>query len=400
MIKNNLAKIRIQTLETGHGEWLISKQLSLFFLFHFAFLLADYLIIFIDNFCQGYIQKIIHIVVTSIILGMKKHLYIFSIYLSSAYRVFCLNPRNSRKIIQELNLVLSVKKISLDANISRRIKLYILMSDFTNSWFCSLRGYAATAKEKHDTFYLAAIMPLLDDLTDSLQIPSIDIIKDLKNNKDSLHQSMPAIRYLYNKLLNNCSDSFVKLFHEALEVQDKSILQLENHTLDTAILKQITYEKGGISTFLFRLVLENSLVKNEEKAIYELGYLIQLINDMFDIHKDYLNKQQTLFTNAMSLKPCFNEYKNTLDNVITNFMSLDYDHSNSIKALSKISTITSRAQVCIEQLLACEKSTQGSFKIEFYERKQLICDMDTIKNIFKSYRFSVTFYKQLLKLNP
>ena len=201
-------------------------------------------------------------------------------------------------------------------------------------------------------------------------------------------------------MLNNCSDSFVKLFHEALEVQDKSILQLENHTLDTAILKQITYEKGGISTFLFRLVLENSLVKNEEKAIYELGYLIQLINDMFDIHKDYLNKQQTLFTNAMSLKPCFNEYKNTLDNVITNFMSLDYDHSNSIKALSKISTITSRAQVCIEQLLACEKSTQGSFKIEFYERKQLICDMDTIKNIFKSYRFSVTFYKQLLKLNP
>ena len=134
------------------------------------------------------------------------------------------------------------------------------MSDFTNSWFCSLRGYAATTKEKHDTFYLAAIMPLLDDLTDSLKIPSIDIIKGLKNNNDSLHPSMPAIRYLYNKLLNNCSDSFVKLFHEALKVQDKSILQLENHTLDTAILKQITYEKRGISTFLFRLVLENSLV--------------------------------------------------------------------------------------------------------------------------------------------
>tara|TARA_B100000780_G_C20983617_1_gene393173 strand:+ start:374 stop:862 length:489 start_codon:yes stop_codon:yes gene_type:complete len=155
------------------------------------------LTIFIVSFSQGYIQKIIHIVVTSIILGMKKYLYIFSIYLSSAFKVFWLNPRSSRKIIQELNLVLAVKNTSLDGNISRRIKLYILMSDFTNSWFCSLRGYAATAKEKHDTFYLAAIMPLLDDLTDSLKIPSIDIIKDLKNNNDSLHPSMPAIRYLY-----------------------------------------------------------------------------------------------------------------------------------------------------------------------------------------------------------
>jgi len=153
------------------------------------------------------------------------------------------------------------------------------------------------------------------------------------------------------------------------------------------LFKKITYEKGGISIFLFRLILNHPLRKNEEKSIYELGYLIQF------------NKQQTLFTNATSLKTCFNEYNNTLDNVITNFMSLNYDHSNSVKALSKISTITSRAQVCMEQLLACEKSTQGIFKIESYERKQLICDMDTIKNIFKSYKFSVTFYKQLLKLN-
>ena len=53
----------------------------------------------------------------------------------------------------------------------------------------------------------------------------------------------------------------------------------------------------------------------------------------------------------------------------------------------------------MEQLLACEKSTHGTFKIESYERKQLICDMDSIKNIFKSYKYSVTFYKQLLKLN-
>jgi hypothetical protein len=395
VIKNNLAKIRIQTLETGHGEWLISKQLSLFFLFYFAFLLADYLTIFIEPFSQGYIQKIINIVVTSIILGMKKYLYIFSIYLSSAYRVFWLNPRNSRKIIQELNLVLSVKKISLDANISRRIKLYILMSDFTNSWFCSLRGYAATTKEKHDTFYLAAIMPLLDDLTDSLKTPSIDIIKGLKNNNDSLHPSMPAIRYLYNKLLNNCSDSFVKLFHEALKVQDKSILQLENHTLDTAILKQITYEKGGISTFLFRLVLENSLVKNEEKAIYELGYLIQLINDMFDVYKDHKNKQQTLFTNASSLSHPIKEFSGSFNRITRSFLSLDYHYKDIKKCLSQISTITSRGQVCIEQLLECEISTQGNFLIDTYQRKQLICDMDTFSSIYKTFKYSTAYCEKL-----
>lgn len=331
---------------------------------------------------------------------MKKFLYVFFIYISSACRVFFVTPKNSKKIIIELNSLFLTKRKWLDISIVKRIKLYITISDFITNWFFTLRGFKATNKERKRILYLAAIMPLLDDLTDSLKIPSKDIIKDLKSTNNTLHPTIPVIRYLYFKLIENCSKHFIFTFHRALEIQDKSITQLHEKKLKTKAIKDITYEKGGISIFLFRLILDHPLRKNEEKSIYELGYLIQLINDMFDIHKDYLNKQQTLFTNATSLKTCFNEYNNTLDNVITNFMSLDYDHSNSIKALSKISTITSRAQVCIEQLLACEKSTQGSFKIEFYERKQLICDMDTIKNIFKSYRFSVTFYKQLLKLNP
>ena len=330
---------------------------------------------------------------------MKKFLYVFFIYISSACRVFFVTPKNSKKIIIELNSLFLTKRKWLDISIVKRIKLYITIGDFITNWFFTIRGFKATNKERKRILYLAAIMPLLDDLTDSLKIPSKDIIKDLKSTNNTLHPTIPVIRYLYFKLIENCSEHFIFTFHRALEVQDKSISQLQEKKLSTKDLKKITYEKGGISIFLFRLILNHPLRKNEEKSIYELGYLIQLINDMFDIHKDYLNKQQTLFTNATSLKTCFNKYNNTLDNVITNFMSLDYDHSNSVKALSKISTITSRAQVCMEQLLACEKSTQGIFKIESYERKQLICDMDTIKNIFKSYKFSVTFYKQLLKLN-
>ena len=77
------------------------------------------------------------------------------------------------------------------------------MSDFTNSWFCSLRGYAATAKEKHDTFYLAAIMPLLDDLTDSLKIPSIDIIKDKSYNDKSYNYKNSLYLTKVNILFNN-----------------------------------------------------------------------------------------------------------------------------------------------------------------------------------------------------
>ena len=132
---------------------------------------------------------------------MKKFLYVFFIYISSACRVFFVTPKNSKKIIIELNSLFLTKRKWLDISIVKRIKLYITISDFITNWFFTIRGFKATNKERKRILYLAAIMPLLDDLTDSLKIPSKDIIKDLKSTNNTLHPTIPVIRYLYFKLI-------------------------------------------------------------------------------------------------------------------------------------------------------------------------------------------------------
>lgn len=49
---------------------------------------------------------------------------------------------------------------------------------------------------------------------------------------------------------------------------------------------------------LYRSVLGTPLISGEEDAIYLLGSILQLANDMFDVYKDFKNGQQTVFTNT------------------------------------------------------------------------------------------------------
>lgn len=85
------------------------------------------------------------------------------------------------------------------------------------------------------------------------------------------------------------------------------------------------------------------LLAGEEEAIYQLGYLLQLTNDVFDVHKDFLNKQQTLVTNASDIRLLFDEYKQGWKEVTTKFFNLKYDQKNITKFLLQVSTILARA---------------------------------------------------------
>ena len=326
---------------------------------------------------------------------MKDYLYTTIIYIATAYKVVWKSPRYAKKTLNELNQILGKKEYSLDKSLAARIKIYIAIGNLTSSWFCALRGYKASRTENINTLYLAAIMPMLDDLTDSLQVDSTDIIRDIENNEDSLHPTMPAIRHLYYKLIENCSDLFIETFHNALKVQDNSIIQLGVQKLKKEDLESITYEKGGISVFLFRLVLDHTVLDNEEKSIYELGYVIQLVNDAFDIYKDYKNQQQTLFTNSTDMRANMLAFTETLDKTKRGFLSLGYANADTKNSLCQISIITSMAQVCLDQLVQCQAATDGFFHIEQYERKQLICDMSKWPNMIKTFRYSVSYSKNL-----
>lgn len=327
-----------------------------------------------------------------------KHVYILKTYLVLAFKIYWLNRKYTNRLFKELNQILKTEKHSLSKDLKKRILFYTSQCYISASWTCALRGEVLTKKEKKNVIYLGAITPILDDLTDSLRITSAEILDLLKNINNGEQYEIIIAKYLYKQLQNMHNEYFNIVFEESLISQDASILQLEERSLSENELRKIACNKGSMYVLLYRAVLDTPLKSGEKEALISLGYALQQTNDMFDIYKDYINKQQTLFTNSKDINKNYLDYQSTISKIISQFYVLDFNKKKIEKCLIEISTITSRGMVCLNQLLLLQ-GNRPDFNVANFTRKQLICDMEKVYNIIKSLSFSVQFYKKIKTYN-
>ena len=92
-----------------------------------------------------------------------------------------------------------------------------------------------------------------------------------------------------------------KKMQEALIEVYQAQLESKKQTQDLISEKEIqsiTFYKGGTSLLFYRTAFLPVPSVEEEKLIYNLGSLMQLANDIFDVYKDRENKIKTLVTEA------------------------------------------------------------------------------------------------------
>lgn len=326
------------------------------------------------------------------------YIFIIKIYINLAYKIYWLNRRYTNKLFKELDIILRKEDLSMSKDLKKRIFFYTAQCYIFSSWTCALRGEKLTKKEKDKVIYLGALTPILDDLTDSLKTTSTDILYFLNNNQKNEKQEIILAKYLYNQLQGLNNKYFNEAFEKALISQDVSMQQLEEVPLSDNELKEIDCGKGGKSVIVFRTILDPPLKQGEMEALTTLGYLMQQTNDMFDIYKDYQNKDQTLFSNSKNINKNYIDYKENIDKLISQYYKLDYKNKAIEKCLLEISTITSRGMVCANQLLSLQ-GNKDEFNIEEFTRDQLICDMEKVSNIISSIAYSAKLYDKLKTYN-
>jgi len=329
---------------------------------------------------------------------MKKHFFIFSIYLSMALRVYWSNRKETLKLISEINQMLKDKGYELSNQQIERIEFYTIQSCITNQWFSILRGKRPDTEEKLLALHVGAITPLLDDYTDDMKGTSEELFEVLNRTKEHGDSLELTIGYLYHLIQKNSDEKFHAYINKTLESQVASLSQNERKSLSERELKNITNKKGGTSTLLYRKILKYPLKEGEEEAIFNLGYLLQLTNDMFDIYEDYHNSQQTLFTSSPGLKPILQDYQKLYKEMSIQFLDLDYDSYRIKRMLLEISAVISRGLVCSKQLLTLQEKRGGELEIDKLSRKDLICDMEKPSNIWKSIKYSIQYYSLLQDL--
>ncbi len=188
---------------------------------------------------------------------------------------------------------------SLTSKEKRRLKHYFYGTTYLSSIFCILRGRTRSHREKHLFTNLAALAYFFDDLVDAFREKDDTGIRWLDNPElygqtaDPRGLALHFLHNIYRELPPGDLAQFKDFMHRVFNVEMREMPDARFQIPD---LEKVTAEKGGYSVLLFRRVLENPLSAQEQDALFQFGYLIQLCDDIFDLWHDRQAGTTTLAT--------------------------------------------------------------------------------------------------------
>jgi len=279
---------------------------------------------------------------------------------------------------------------SLDETDIRKITGYygLAVPAILGESFCVLRGEAMTAKERLTGTCQGAMTGLGDDFFDRQRL-SEQGVKDFIERPEQFTGKTASERLFldfYRTALANApvatqmQEQLYKVFYAQLLSK-----QQDTPGLSYEVMKDITILKGGESLLYYRTAFEHGLKPGEQKMLYSLGGLMQLSNDIFDVYKDLQAGVSTLVSTATSIKVLRFHYNALLKISTVTAYRAGYTKKATRKFLGILHMgIFSRCYVCLDQLEKLEKRSGGIFDPKAYSRKDLVCDMDTMKNKLRS----------------
>jgi hypothetical protein len=263
--------------------------------------------------------------------------------------------------------------------------------------FCALHGNKMTAKQRKASTAKGAMTGLFDDFFDKQQLSDSELQQFIENPISIMPKTDSENLFLqfYTTTLQNCpsKENMLKQLYKVYNAQVQSKKQAMPGLSKDEILN-ITLDKGGQSLLFYRTAFEFELNKNEEELLYEVGGLMQLSNDIFDVYKDFKAGIYTLMTTTKKVNELRLFFIDWLKKIQIIAYKTGFSNNNVYRFLQIISIgVFSRVFVCLNHLEKAEATTNNIFIPTAYSRQQLICDMDKLLPILQSIKYHIKFCK-------
>ena len=322
---------------------------------------------------------------------VKFLIYCYSL-IRLGYSVILINTLYYRAGLYQL-IKKSYATVKQPINLKYRKRIYYhgMLGSITNVWFTVLRGKSQTKKEALAGFYLGAATAVYDDLFDRYDYTMDESLVDLAEGQYKYGNITELLsKGFYDVILNNLNDptKFNFYLQKVGYEQEASKAQVGGN-LPLDAIRKITYDKGSYSVALSRSILQHPYAKGEAEAVYILGKLIQLTDDVFDVRRDHLDGVDTLLTKTKDIIPIQKEYIQLVNDSFQAFYLLKYKQVNYLVFCMQVMFVVSRGLVALDQLVKAQKRLNGVFDIEKMTREELVCDMEKPRNIWKSFLYTL-----------
>jgi len=274
-----------------------------------------------------------------------------------------------------------------------RLTQYVQVHSLLDYSLCGLAGREMTDSELKACVYFCACLPLYDDFFDKSNL-SENQIKALMQAPEDFDPETPVqalfihlLRVVYQNLPD--SELFGRYFEQLYYGQEES-KKLVDPNLSIEQVEKIAFEKGGYSALLFRSILRHPLIEGEEKALYQLGAVGQVLDDLFDLWDDLDEGINTVVTKFdKDFTPVFNRYLEEVEKLKASFQALEYTQKNKDKFLRELMLMVNGGTLCGLHYLELQEKNGGVFDIQKIGREALVCDMEKKSNWWKMIKLSI-----------
>ncbi len=263
-------------------------------------------------------------------------------------------------------------------------------------FFCILRGSPLKEKERAAFTYFGSITGIFDDFFDKYQYSDELILSFISHPTEGIFKNpIDKLFYSLYKKFKGISLNFNRVERCNLNVFDAQVLS-RNQTkknLTNDELNEISFQKGSTSLLSYWAVINEPETPETEKLIGNLGALLQFENDIFDVYKDSKNNIHTLITDTIDINIVKQEYLSLFYTFKNSLHKSTYTTTNKTKFYRFLLAVIVRGFVCLDFLFEAQLSTNNKFILSNYSRKQLVCDMETPRNLLKTFKYYMAFLK-------
>ena len=225
---------------------------------------------------------------------------------------------------------------------------------------------------------------LYDDIMDQKILSEDELNKLLDNPLDNPHDIFEAKVlvdiHLQLLKLTKRPEKYKTVLVAIHKAQKDSLAQFNNHILDSELL-DITLRKGGYSFLMCSLYIDLPISAQMDRCWYQIGAIMQFIDDMYDIYNDIDEGIQTFPNTTIEYTILENTFNDILNQLKASIKELPFGLKKKKNLLIQLSIIPAFGNLALANLKKLQDEN-GKFKsFKEYPRKSLIIDMEKLGNI-------------------
>lgn len=267
-------------------------------------------------------------------------------------------------------------------------KIYSYYGLFIPAVLCSsfkkLYGQPFTEDERKRATLFGILTPVGDDLfdIDNLDTEAIKKITYRPHEYVSSGFTDAVAKEIQATLLNLVPhrDDYLKAAQDVFEIQTETSRQLDASITDDE-LQRITFDKGGYSVLIYHSILDNKATDEMRAVLYHIGALMQLTNDIFDMHKDLNDRIVTLPNRCADFSAIKSTFLKEIKETNKKIYTLPFPKAQKENFSITMNFIISRGVVAMDKMIGLEKKMGKPLPLKNLSRQNLVCDMQKPKNI-------------------